>query len=150
MEAVHAAIESYRAHLHFAIHLYKSLASDVDSPTLEFVIVQAMRRDFERLLALGNSEGWTDDSPVDPDLCGPLWPSGRPEGFPPELQSPDDIGGLEITLTIPDGMSDEDAEAYAEKYILALDRYHRAIGGSGLRVIRPVEIRSSTPVGVTP
>ncbi len=39
-------------------------------------------RDYDILLALNKREGWTDNSPVDPDLCGPLWADGAPKGWP--------------------------------------------------------------------
>lgn len=33
------------------------------------------RREYEALAALAASERWTDDTPVDPDRLGPLWPA---------------------------------------------------------------------------
>lgn len=44
--------------------------------------IAAMRRDYELLKALAEREGWTDESAVDPDLLGPLWAEGEPEGWP--------------------------------------------------------------------
>lgn len=46
------------------------------------VIMSVMRRDLELLKALAAESQWTDDSGVDADLLGPLWPEGEPEGWP--------------------------------------------------------------------
>ncbi len=35
-----------------------------------------IRRDFERLRRLAKANGWTDDTPVPPEVFGPLWPEG--------------------------------------------------------------------------
>jgi hypothetical protein len=45
-------------------------------------LAHAARRDFDLLRALAEQHGWTDDSPVDVALLGPLWPDGLPEGWP--------------------------------------------------------------------
>ena len=36
-----------------------------------------IRRDFERVKWFALKEKWTDDTPVPPDVFGPLWPKGR-------------------------------------------------------------------------
>jgi hypothetical protein len=41
-----------------------------------------IRRDFELLSRLADSEKWTDCSPVPPEVFGPLWPDGEPHGWP--------------------------------------------------------------------
>ncbi len=32
--------------------------------------------------AMAKLQDWSDDTPVDPDALGPLWPGGEPEGWP--------------------------------------------------------------------
>jgi hypothetical protein len=39
-------------------------------------------KDFRTLLAMSLVDKWTDDTPVPPDVFGPLWPDGVPEGWP--------------------------------------------------------------------
>lgn len=38
-----------------------------------------MRRDYELLRAFAEREQWTDETPVPPEVFGPLWPDGEPE-----------------------------------------------------------------------
>ncbi len=38
--------------------------------------------DIKRLLDLALTKGWTDEDPVTPSQAGPLWPKGRPAGWP--------------------------------------------------------------------
>lgn len=44
----------------------------------------AIRADFDHLVATSIAEGWTDQTDVTPEVFGPLWPAGPPEGWPPE------------------------------------------------------------------
>ena len=39
--------------------------------------LQFIRRDFDRVWRLAQANGWTDDTPVPPEVFGPLWPEGR-------------------------------------------------------------------------
>jgi hypothetical protein len=41
---------------------------------------------------------------------------------------------LDITFSIPDGMSDEDAIEHVKRIILAMDELHRANGGHGIKI----------------
>jgi hypothetical protein len=50
--------------------------------------VRAIRADFELLGALARREGWDNDTPVPPEVFGPMWPEGVPEGWPNELVAP--------------------------------------------------------------
>ncbi len=38
--------------------------------------LRCIRRDFVRLKKLAREEKWTDDTPVPPEVFGPLWPEG--------------------------------------------------------------------------
>lgn len=42
----------------------------------------AARSDFDRIAGRAIKEGWNDDTPVPPDVFGPLWPHGAPDGWP--------------------------------------------------------------------
>jgi hypothetical protein len=38
--------------------------------------LRCIRRDFVRLKRLARKEKWTDDTPVPPEVFGPMWPEG--------------------------------------------------------------------------
>jgi hypothetical protein len=46
----------------------------VDSPLT--AQLRCIRRDFVRLKKLARKEKWTDDTPMPPDVFGPMWPDG--------------------------------------------------------------------------
>jgi hypothetical protein len=90
------------------------------------------RSDYELLLALAKEERWSRESPVEPDLLGPLWPYGEPEWWPkdhrPKRQE------MLIELVVPEDISDEDLDALLLEHALAADALHAAAAGSGLKV----------------
>jgi hypothetical protein len=45
-------------------------------------ILPALRTDFDVLVRQSIVRKWSDDSPVTPDVFGPLWPNGTPPGWP--------------------------------------------------------------------
>lgn len=47
-------------------------AAAVESPVRRWLL--CLRRDFDRILHLARKHAWTDDTPVPPDVFGPLWP----------------------------------------------------------------------------
>jgi hypothetical protein len=47
-----------------------------------------VRKDFDRLLGLAKEHGWTDDTPVPPEVFGPLWPPGRVPRWARETKKP--------------------------------------------------------------
>jgi hypothetical protein len=51
-------------------------------------LYSAVRRDFEHLVRLTEWQHWTDDTPVPPEVFGPLWPEGPPPGCPAESDVP--------------------------------------------------------------
>jgi hypothetical protein len=46
----------------------------IDSPLT--AQLRCIRRDFVRLKRLARKQKWTDDTPVPPDVFGPMWPEG--------------------------------------------------------------------------
>lgn len=119
----------------------------VAAGALAAVRIAATRADFELLQSLALIAEWSDESPVDPDLLGPLWPQGAPEGWPETPSCEDDIGGLQVEFEVPDGTSDEEALRLMDGYLSRLNTLHRAIGGKGLRISPPIEVME--PAGVT-
>jgi hypothetical protein len=47
-------------------------AATVSTPVRRLLL--CLRRDFDRLARLAKRDGWTDDTPVPPDVFGPMWP----------------------------------------------------------------------------
>ncbi|MDY3553978.1 hypothetical protein R5W24_003092 [Gemmata sp. JC717] len=45
-------------------------------------IRRVVRRDFDNLSQLAEAQRWDDDTPVPPEVFGPLWPEGAPKGWP--------------------------------------------------------------------
>jgi hypothetical protein len=50
--------------------------------------VAVIRRDFEVLKRLARKEKWTDDTPVPPEVFGPMWPEGRVPKWARETNRP--------------------------------------------------------------
>jgi hypothetical protein len=48
-------------------------AATVHSPLRRWL--RCIRRDFDRLVYLAKKHKWSDDTPVPPDVFGPLWPA---------------------------------------------------------------------------
>ena len=109
----------------------------------------AARRDFGLLLAFASANRWSDTTPVDPDLLGPLWPTGAPNDWPVARTLEGETGGLLIEFEVPDNMSDEQAYRLIEGYLGRLNGLHRVVGGKGLRISPPIEVTqpARAPVG---
>jgi hypothetical protein len=50
--------------------------------------LQFIRRDFERLRRLAKANAWTDDTPIPPEVFGPMWPEGRTPKWMRETNQP--------------------------------------------------------------
>jgi hypothetical protein len=62
-------------------------ASTVASPVRAWL--RRLRRDFDRLVFLAKRDEWTDDTPVPPDVFGPLWPKNRAPEWAKEPRAPE-------------------------------------------------------------
>lgn len=120
-------------------------------------IAAAMRSDLLTLAARSVAERWSDETPVDPNLCGPLWPDGEPEGWPKaksesseEMASSSSLDTLSPPVFLlawnPDIVSDEDYAAV----VTALGDLVRAEGGLGIQRVRSqgMPIHSNIGAGV--
>ncbi|MFN0133541.1 MAG: hypothetical protein ACKVW3_13565, partial [Phycisphaerales bacterium] len=99
-------------------------------------IILAMRADFEVLLRLAKQEKWTGESPADPDRLGPLWPLGKPDGWPEGDTAAPPV--LRIDITVPPGMTPEQSKEFnlrVAKFYAALSGLDAAMGGHGLRIL---------------
>jgi hypothetical protein len=111
------------------------------------IVVDESWRDFLLLRELAALDGWTNDTLVDADICGPLWTKGPYRTL--HLTGPDDInqlGGLTVSIELPDDATDEQLEAAALRVADNLDSMHRALGGSGLQLVRPAEVEETALV----
>jgi hypothetical protein len=50
--------------------------------------LSSIRRDFDNLLRQSEYRHWDNDTPVPPDVFGPLWPEGAPAGWPADPDVP--------------------------------------------------------------
>jgi len=107
-----------------------------------------IRRDFDLLLRLASAYGWTDDTPVPPEVFGPLWPEGKPAGWPDDPESPkrndfalEAVSSERVTHTM---IEDEVVNLF-----LAMNRFHIARTGQSLTVedFQPY-IAALVPAGV--
>jgi hypothetical protein len=111
-----------------AAQLAASLAAKVPPPQsaasrAAFVAVGGViRGDFELLLELAKAEKWDDATPVGPEVFGPMWPDGAPEGWPQPQYS----------VYIDPG--DADDEELVELFE-ALAELDRAAGGVGVQFV---------------
>lgn len=100
------------------------------------------------------SFAFDDDAPVPPEVFGPMWPDGVPEGWPP-LQDGHEPLHLKIEITVPSGMSEAESKAFNERvatFFAKLSGAHVALGGTGLRLLdhsssAPLPELNEEPVG---
>ena len=101
----------------------------------EAAVRDAQRYDFLMLKRLTEIHNWDDDSPVPPEMCGPIWPEGVPEKWP--LEDPDTKTRkkgefVDLTFDLPPDVDDETAQQVIRDLYEQLNGYHIAHGGSGL------------------
>jgi hypothetical protein len=129
-----------------AAHSAAAAASEAYAAAYEFNLA-AMWSDYDRLFALANEDVWTDESPVDPDWLGPLWPQGKPEGWPDDPNAAEQPAGLSLTIEVPDNWTDEQITAKVREVVDKLDTAYRQLGGrDGLRLLPPTDV--TVPVEV--
>lgn len=92
------------------------------SENTENVTKSAIRRDIEAIRAMVEREKWTDNTPVDPDSLGPLWPDGEPEGWP-EIPPPP----FKLTIDPGDATTEE-----VQELLAAISELHEVHTGYAL------------------
>lgn len=90
-----------------------------------------IRRDFDHLSRLAEWQHWTDDTPVPPEVFGPLWPEGPPKGWPP-ITDVRVRADLPIELFARERATEQMIEDDVVNLFNALNRYH--IARSGVRL----------------
>jgi len=86
--AADAARAAYADDAAAAADAARAAYAAADAATFARVAVRAIRADFELLGAFARREGWDNDTPVPPEVFGPMWPDGVPEGWPNKLVAP--------------------------------------------------------------
>jgi hypothetical protein len=87
-----------------------------------------IRRDFDHLLSLSNYFHWTDDTPVPPEVFGPLWPEGPPKGWPPITDIPQ-RSGISLAFFARERPTPQMIEDDIVHLFDAINRYHIARSG---------------------
>lgn len=159
--AVDDAVKAARAALEAALEC---------SPRFGIATGVAIRTDFEILSAAALAGHWTDETPVSPEVFGPMWALGFPAGWPHRaallgdplrdplleetlLDTPkhgetvpiviDDgeaavrepiENSLRLSVFLPEFVDTDEASEKLLDLIRALNAYHIACGGSGLKV----------------
>ncbi len=98
-------------------------------------------RDYELLRRMADREEWTDETPVDVMVLGPLWPHGEPERWPEEAkedrhEETEDDDTFVIELELPDDATKEEVDAAVREAVRRLDTAHRSSGGGGITARR--------------
>lgn len=92
-----------------------------------------LRRDFDHLAELAHWQKWTDDTPVPPEVFGPLWPEGPPQGWPADPDAPKH-GDLPVDFFAREKASAKVVEDDIVRLFDAINAYHIARGGGPLTI----------------
>jgi hypothetical protein len=126
-----SVIASAKAAVYSALDDFKiaTLAvSYAGSASEEQRLVDNIRRDFDHLLSLSYYMYWNDDTPVPPEVFGPLWPEGPPKGWPPITDIPQNKK-LSLAFYSRELAVGQITEDDVVNLFNALNRYHIARGG---------------------
>ena len=75
-------------HAREAAEATTAAAEAVDTARIAAGVRPIIRHDFDHLARLAQRQHWTDDTPVPPEVFGPLWPEGPPTGWPADPDTP--------------------------------------------------------------
>lgn len=92
-----------------------------------------IRRDFDLLARLALAYDCTDDTPVPPEVFGPLWPEGKPAGWPDDPEMPK-RADLALEAVASERATETMIEDEVVNLFLAMNRFHIARTGHPLTV----------------
>lgn len=112
-----------------ALNALRQKQLGVQHPAFLQAALAAMRADFGMLATMAKDLHWTDETHVDPDALGDLWPLGPPEGWPgSDEPSKHSIPAFSFYLD-PGNASEETIRAV----LAAISKLYQAHGGSPLQ-----------------
>lgn len=128
----------------------RSVIHAVESAGLLVTIRPQIRRDFAHLARLAEWQRWTDDTPVSPEVFGPLWPEGPPPGWPVDPDTPRRIE-LSLAFLARDGTLPVVLEGEVVNLFNALNRYYILRTGDRLTVDGDIHtlLAALNPAGVS-
>lgn len=103
-----------------------------------------IRRDFDHLARLAEWQHWTDDTPVPPEVFGPLWPEGPPPGWPADPDVPQRTD-LPLELLSAARVLEQMTEDEAVNLFNAINAYYVARTGHRLTL---EDLRPTLPAAV--
>ncbi|HET6573981.1 MAG TPA: hypothetical protein VFG68_10295 [Fimbriiglobus sp.] len=115
-----------------------------------FDLTQVIRRDFDHLARLVQWQHWTDDTPVPPEVFGPLWPEGPPPGWPADPDLPQRTE-LPLAFVAREGTLPRVIEDEVVNLFNALNRYYILRTGDRLTVDGDIHtlLAALNPAGVS-
>jgi hypothetical protein len=116
----------------------------------EAAVRSAIIRDFDHLAHLAEWHHWTDDTPVPPEVFGPLWPEGPPSGWPADPDLPQRTE-LPLAFLAREGVLPVIIEDEVVNLFNALNRYYILRTGDRLTVDGDIHtlLAALSPVGVS-
>ncbi|MCA9304396.1 MAG: hypothetical protein KC996_09765, partial [Phycisphaerales bacterium] len=96
-----------------------------------------MHRDYLLIKELSSLENWTDGTPVPPEVFGPMWAEGEPEGWPEE-EGAHEPCCLKMEIASPAGMNESQSTVFNQKmaaFFAELSALHVGMGGTGLKIL---------------
>lgn len=156
-----AAVSTLPSDLREKISAYVAASNAVDatfgvSPADVTTVTNGIVSDLQTLIELSKAKKWTDDSPVDVALLGPLWPPGtEPEwaknATVASIEAAPIKGELSLNLPLPAIPDDPEIQAFVAKrlreLVLGISEAYIHLGGSGL-VLKDVELHVESPAFV--
>lgn len=94
-------------------------------------IASAARKDFDHLVIQNELNKWTDNSPVPPEIFGPMWVEGYPRNWPTSVEHSRSTG---LCYEVAKQQEVDDGELIRETLNIfnALNEYHISRGGQPL------------------
>lgn len=139
--AGHAAIDPGENTTHLGTISGAVLAAGNDD------LIGVIRRDFDHLATLARWQHWADDTPVPPEVFGPLWPEGPPKGWPADEATPT-LADLPLSIEVRVGVIDQVVVDEVLNLFHALNRYHIARTGVRLTLEGDIYTRLTQLAGV--
>lgn len=126
-------------------------ASSIDTKRAASAIENAFHHDLAYITKLTSSRDYTDTTAVPPEVFGPMWPEGTPDGWPKEQTKKPSY--IKLELGVPASLDEQETSDFNHRvaaFLAELSGLHASMGGTGLRIVddtstEPVLIEEPTP-----